>query len=212
LELAASADGSDGSWDYVDGTVSWTSNQWHQVVVTYSLTNTALYLDGVLAATGDNSATIPASDEFLIGNDYYGNPAMGRFDELDTFDYPLSAERIASDFQSTLNLLSLEIISGNNQMGPSGSFLVQPLVVQATGANLETLSNAPITFTVTCGEVQLAVTTNDPVTTNLTLNTGSEGLDSVWIYFPTATNLLENVVSVQAAGTPVTTNASSLLK
>ncbi len=93
-----SGDWNDG-WAYLDATIAWTSNQWHQVAVTYSPTNTALYLDGVLAASGDDIATIPAFNYFNIGDDNYGDVAMGRFDELYTYDFPLSAEQIAADYQ-----------------------------------------------------------------------------------------------------------------
>ena len=67
------------------------------MAVTYSQTNTALYLDGVLATNGGGFATIPAADYFSIGdNDYDDYPATGWFDELDTFNYQLSPERIYS--------------------------------------------------------------------------------------------------------------------
>jgi alpha-tubulin suppressor-like RCC1 family protein len=96
-------------------------------------------------------------------------------------------------------------------MDPSGLFLLQPLVVQVTGTDSETPSNAPVTFTVTSGGAQLAATTNDLITTNLTLRTDSNGLASVWIYFPTVTNLFENVIFVQAGSTPASTNAYAYL-
>ena len=208
LELIASTDGNP---DYLNATASWEYGQWHQVAIVYSSTNTALYLDGAMAANLDGLATIPAGDEFTIGNDDYGDVAMGQFDELDTFDYPLSAERIARDYRVALNLPNLEIVSGNNQTGPAGSFLPQPLVVRATKYNSETMSNASITFTVTNGGAQLVATTNEPPVTNLALTTDTNGLVSVWIYFPTATNLLENIISVQATGTSVSTNANAYL-
>jgi alpha-tubulin suppressor-like RCC1 family protein len=192
--------------------LNWSSNQWHQIALTYTPTNITLYIDGLLVTNANGISAFPSTfDRFTIGNDIWNDTAYGRFDELYTYDYPLSAEQIAADYRAALNLPNLEIVSGNNQMGPSGSFLPQPLVVQATGNNSETLSNAPITFTVTIGGAQLAVATNNPTTTNLTLSTDSNGLASVWIYFPTTTNLLENVISVQAAGTPVSTNANAYL-
>ena len=71
-----------------------------------------------------------------------------------------------------------------------------------TGKHSEVLTNTPVIFTVTSGGAQLATTTNDPATTNLTLTTDSNGLASAWIYFPTATNLLENIIFVQTDSLP----------
>ena len=38
--------------NYLAAPVAWTSGQWHFIALTYSSTNTALYLDGQLATTG----------------------------------------------------------------------------------------------------------------------------------------------------------------
>jgi len=75
--------------------ISWTSNQWHQIVLTYSATNSTLYLDGqVVVTSGLGVACYPGptvrAQGFTIGSDAAGNnQASGAFDELETFNYPL---------------------------------------------------------------------------------------------------------------------------
>jgi hypothetical protein len=74
--------------------INWTSNQWHQLVLTYGVTNSSLYVDGAYVAGGTGSAIqsnqaqlIPA---FRIGGDTNGNnQAKGTFEDLETFNYPL---------------------------------------------------------------------------------------------------------------------------
>jgi len=88
--------------------ISWTTNQWHQVVLTYSPTNSSLYVDGQLAGTGAASLWYPNLTErsrgFRIGSDQNGvNQARGAFDELETFNYPLAASDIATNYQYRLN-------------------------------------------------------------------------------------------------------------
>jgi hypothetical protein len=101
--LFESYDGTDS--DTLLAPISWKSNQWHQVSITYSATNSAMYVDGALVATTNGFTTLPTSvsNAFYIGNDDYLLPANGRFDELDTFDYPLTAERIAADYLVATN-------------------------------------------------------------------------------------------------------------
>ena len=83
--------------------INWTSSQWHQIVVTYSQStnNVAIYVDGF--RLGDH-AYIPVNgagiSSFTIGNGANGfNPAMGLFDELETFNYVLSPADIISNYQ-----------------------------------------------------------------------------------------------------------------
>ena len=76
--------------------VSWYSNEWYQIALTYSPTGSALYVDGRLLANGAGVTCFPNAGElisgFRIGSDQNGNnQAAGAFDELDTFDYPLVA-------------------------------------------------------------------------------------------------------------------------
>ena len=83
--------------------ISWKSNQWHQVAITYTPTSFVMYIDGVAVSTSGGSIYMPDATTFYIGNDIYVDPAYGLFDEMDTFDYPLSAQQIAADYQTALN-------------------------------------------------------------------------------------------------------------
>ena len=87
--------------------LAWSSNQWHQIVLTYSPTNSSLYLDGLLATNGSGSVYFPNVAEratgFRVGSDIFGNnQADGDFDELETFNYPLDAGTISSNYQAAI--------------------------------------------------------------------------------------------------------------
>jgi len=82
---------------------SWTSNGWHQIALTYTPTNSYLYLDGQLATNGTGASHYPNLTErakgFRIGSDQNGNAqAKGTFEELETFNYPLNASDISSNY------------------------------------------------------------------------------------------------------------------
>lgn len=85
--------------------ISWTSSQWHQIVLTYTPTNSTLYVDGAEAASGTGSIYYPNYSErsagFRIGSDVNGmNQARGSFDELETFNYPLDAASISANYEA----------------------------------------------------------------------------------------------------------------
>jgi hypothetical protein len=79
--------------------ISWISNEWCQIALTYSPDGSALYVDGGSPTgwptrNGSGVAYFPNADElangFRIGSDQNGNnQAGGAFDELETFNYPL---------------------------------------------------------------------------------------------------------------------------
>ena len=83
------------------GNISWHSNEWYQIALTYSPTGSSLYLDGQLLANGAGVTAFSNTDElttsFRMGSDGDGNnQARGAFDELETFDYPLTADETAT--------------------------------------------------------------------------------------------------------------------
>ena len=99
LLLATAANG--GAITNLSAAISWYSNEWHQIALTYSPAGSALYVDGQRLAAGAGVTCFPNMDElsdgFRIGSDQSGNhQAGGAFDELETFDYPLSAANAAT--------------------------------------------------------------------------------------------------------------------
>jgi len=98
--------------------VTFQSNLWYQMVLTYSPTNMALYTNGVLLATAGwpqcsndvymcnvglgNVFYPPTSglnNGFSIGSHQYGNyPIIGQMADLETFNYPLTAQEVAAGF------------------------------------------------------------------------------------------------------------------
>jgi hypothetical protein len=119
-----SQDGLGHGSNYLSAPISWSSNQWHFIAVTYSSSNSALYLDGTLATNGPGIAYLPGTSVvaggFFIGSDSNGlNQAAGRFDDLSTFDYQLSAYGIAKNYELYAYLPDSSLLRLTN--GPSYS-------------------------------------------------------------------------------------------
>jgi Concanavalin A-like lectin/glucanases superfamily len=91
-------------WTWVSVPISWTTNYFHFIALTYSATNTALYLDGVLATNGAGVTVYPGPDAltngFYIGSDSSGvDQAHGLFDILETYNYPLDSNDVQTIYQ-----------------------------------------------------------------------------------------------------------------
>jgi hypothetical protein len=101
LYFAAQTNGAEAL--YLVTPTAWTTNRWHLIALTYSATNTALYLDGVLATNGPGVTVWPGpevlTNGFCVGSDSTGvAQARGMFDDLVTYGFPLEAETVASVF------------------------------------------------------------------------------------------------------------------
>ena len=88
---------------YLSAPISWTTNYFHFVALTYSPTNTALYLDGVLATNGPGVTVYPGPDVltngFWIGSSKQWNQsAHGMFNTVATYNYPLSSNDVQTIF------------------------------------------------------------------------------------------------------------------
>ena len=93
---------------YLSVPIAWTTNYFHNVALTYSPTNTALYLDGELVTNGLPLTVFPAGDVltngFFIGSDRDGmNQAHGLFSQLATYAEPLDAATIQQLFDADLS-------------------------------------------------------------------------------------------------------------
>ena len=88
--------------------ISWTSNIWHQIVLTYSTNSSALYLDGQPVITNGLGVTYyPGlairAQGFTLGSSASGtNQARGAFDELETFNYSLNTTNAIDSDQDGL--------------------------------------------------------------------------------------------------------------
>ena len=164
--------------NYLSAPISWTSNQWHFVALTYSATNTTLYLDGQLATNGAGMSIWPNStvlaNGFFIGSDSYGlTQAHGMFDDICTYNVvvdPVTISNMFSSFQPTFCLLDSWSFNDTNFW--KSDFGHAPL--SFTNLNVSTLGDgtALVLDTNVPAWLQYNVveTNNRP---NLTLNKGS---------------------------------------
>jgi hypothetical protein len=84
--------------------ISWQSNTWHQVAVTYSGSGTKMYLDGVLAATGVGITNYPNAANRAGGFTLAWPGAQqceGQFEDLETYNYELGAVEILANYSES---------------------------------------------------------------------------------------------------------------
>jgi len=89
--------------NYLATPIAWTTNYFHFIALTYSATNTALYLDGTLATNGPPLTVYPGPDAmtngFFIGSDSGGDyQAHGLFNNVVTYAVPLDEATIQQIF------------------------------------------------------------------------------------------------------------------
>jgi hypothetical protein len=127
---AQTNDVSSNVWTYVSVPISWTTNRWHLLALTYSATNTALYLDGTLATNGPPPTMYPGPDVlangFYIGSDSSGVvQAHGMFDQLATYANPLDPGTAAGTFWYEISETATNSMAGASyfRFGAGGSFL-----------------------------------------------------------------------------------------
>ncbi len=89
--------------NYLSAPISWTNNYSHQIVLTYSSTNSALFVDGRLVTNGPGVTIYPGSDVlsngFWMGSDSNGVlQARGVFGEVATYSNQLDASAVSGDY------------------------------------------------------------------------------------------------------------------
>ena len=120
--------------------ISWSSNDWHQVVLTYGPTNSALYIDGQAAAiNGVGVSNFPDASAvaggFFIGSDNSGNnQSRGQFDELEIFNYQPSADWIENNYTNYPVLVPFIQVQPASQTGYVGG--IATFTVAASGGSL----------------------------------------------------------------------------
>jgi hypothetical protein len=88
---------------YLAAPVELATNRWHHIGLTFSSTNTALYLDGALLTNGAALTVWPGTNVlangFFIGSDSTGiAQAHAWFDDISTYNFVLDGSTIASIF------------------------------------------------------------------------------------------------------------------
>jgi hypothetical protein len=157
---------------YVSAPISWTTNYFHHVALTYSATNTALYLDGGLATNGLPPTVFPGADVlakgFFIGSDSNGlNQASGLFNNVTTYNVPLDADTIGQIFKDQYGWL---------MMNPANQAMFK--IPSAEAYASATLQGTPNVIT---GQGNLQIIGSVPVCVS------STNLYKVWITNVTAT-------------------------
>jgi Concanavalin A-like lectin/glucanases superfamily/Bacterial TSP3 repeat len=95
--------------------IDWIYTGWHQVVVTYSPSNSAIYLDGAGIVTNGSGVTSYPSESLRslglrIGSDINGSQqANGYFKKVATYTYPLASTVIASHYATDAALLPMDL-------------------------------------------------------------------------------------------------------
>ena len=134
---------------YLSAPISWTTNYFHHVAITYSTTNTALYLDGGLVTNGPPMTVYPGPDVlsngFCIGSDTNGiYQAHGLFDSVATYNVPLDAATVQQTYQSQLNYF--EINPRNTGHVPFDQCLAEPFLDERTRCHLWVSGNLTMAF------------------------------------------------------------------
>ena len=105
---AQTNDSSSTYTNYLSAPIAWKTNYFHFVALTYSATNTLLYLDGALATNGPPVTIYPGQNAltngFFIGSDTNGNyQAQGLFNSVATYNVPMDASTIQQIFNAQYN-------------------------------------------------------------------------------------------------------------
>lgn len=107
-ELNFSGKAGTNTTNYLTSSIDWTTN-WVHVALTYTETNSALYVDGELATEGEGVSLLPGlTTRFLtglnVGGDFTGwNNVRGQMEDMKTYNYPLSAGEVDAAYQADIN-------------------------------------------------------------------------------------------------------------
>jgi len=111
FQLVAVDDTQIGSVLTANASTTFHFSGWHRIAVTYSRQSSAIYVDGSLVGSvGTGVRHYPRKiTSFYVGSSASSLlHAQGVFDELTTFNHPLTASEILSDYQSFASWLNLD--------------------------------------------------------------------------------------------------------
>ena len=117
--------------NYLSCPISWDTNTWHFIALTYNRLRSALYIDGQLATNGSAMKYQPSqaalTNGFFVGSDNTGL-AQSRvlIDDMVTYNYPLDADEVTNDYMAGLQVATptggggLQMDSGGGGLSPPG--------------------------------------------------------------------------------------------
>ena len=124
--------------NYLSAPISWKTNYFHFVALTYTATNTLLYLDGTLATNGPGVTVFPGANAltngFCIGGDNTGTyQSHGLFNNVQTYNAPLDDGTIADIYSRTFPLYMMN--PWNRAMWPLNNATSSPSYTPFAGFN-----------------------------------------------------------------------------
>ena len=132
---------------YLSAPIAWTTNYFHFIALTYSATNTALYLDGSLVTNGPPMTIYPGADVltngFFIGSDSNGvNQAHGLFNTVATYSVPLNGDTIQQIFNRDYGIY---------MMIPWNTAMFKVSAANSSSGSLSQPSSSPSYFNIISG-------------------------------------------------------------
>lgn len=117
IYLSGQAEG--GVADLLEAPIEFHAGEWRMITLCYSPTNTALWCDTNVVATGEGvlAPTAAAANlGLVVGSDVFAaNPAEGQFEELTTFDYWPNAADQQFYFHGNIDDVALGPISAEEE-------------------------------------------------------------------------------------------------
>lgn len=171
--------------NFITMPISWASNVWHLVALTYSSTNSLLYIDGVLATNGLGITFRPSlqvlTNGFTIGSDTNGlNQARGRFDDIGTYDHPIDSGAVSNVFSADYIYYRMNPLFAIFTSAPSTPDIV-PIFNAVTGQGLLIPVSTNLSGCVTSSNVYvtnqiISFATNGTVNVTFTIAGGTNGI------------------------------------
>jgi len=194
--------------------IGWTNSEWtnafgpYQNGYRYILIATAIDDEGVASTQTDQPNILVELNSDGSGLPDWWQITYFGTNNLDPNSSPDgNGQSLMYDYTNGINptdyydgvLPNINIVGGIGQTGTNYLFLPQPLTVSITDAAGVPLTNAPVVFLVTNGAAELAATTNDVPVSSISVRTDTNGLASIWCYFPTDdTTNIDSIIDAQA--------------
>lgn len=172
---------------YLSAPIDWNTNRWHLIALTYSPTNTALYLDATLVTNGPGMSIWPGPDVltngFSVGSDGGDTgiaQAHGMYDQLTTYNYQVDSNTVQNTYwYNSIWYYANPMNFANFSQAPSTP-QVTPTFVAIAGAgyltNIGTVANCVSSSNVWLTNIVATLTTNGGVNLTFSIMGGSNGL------------------------------------